>query len=90
MFGRASSSLHGYHSPVGGGLCSPVTGVEALRIGFNSALLPLMSHFVPKEVSAEASEVPVVTANLFTTCAEVHGSDQKQPKVTSLSPLCLS
>lgn len=41
--------------------------------GLNNTLLPLTACSVPKEVSAEATEVPVVTVNPFTTCAIVHG-----------------
>ena len=41
--------------------------------GLNNILLPLTACSVPKEVSAEATEVPVVTVNPFTTCAVVHG-----------------
>ena len=38
---RASSLLCGCHSPVRGGVCSPVLGLEALRSRFYKALLPL-------------------------------------------------
>ena len=44
--------------------------------GLNNILLPLTACSVPKEVSAEATEVPVVTVNPFTTCAVVHGHVQ--------------
>ena len=80
--------LCGCHSPVGGRVCSPVVGVAALRVGFNQALLPLSGCPAPGEVINEARESRVVTEDLHTTCVDVHGSAQKQPKVAPLSLLC--
>ena len=90
MLGRASPFLCGCHNPVGGRVCSPFVGVEALRVGFNKVLLPLSVCPLTKEVSAEASETCVVTANLRATHAGICGSAQKQPKFAGLSPLCSS
>ena len=50
--------------PVGVRASSPVVGVEALRVGFDEAPSPLSACPVPKEVTAEAGEAQVVTANL--------------------------
>ena len=90
MLGGSSSLLCGCHSPVEGEVCSLVVGVEALRVRFDKTLLPLSVCSVPKEVSSEASEAGVVTADLCTAYVCIHGSAQKQPKVMPLSPLCSS
>ena len=90
MLGGASSLLHDCHSPVGGRGCSPVAGVEALRVRFSKAPLPLSMYFVLNKVSTEASEAHVVTAHLCAAGTGIRGSAEKQPKVMSLSSLCSS
>ena len=90
MLGRASSVLCGCHSAVRSGVCSPVVGVEALRVRFHKAPLPLSACSVPKEVITEASEACVVTENLDACTGGACGFAQKQPKVMSVSLLCLS
>ena len=60
MSDETSSLLHGCHSPVVGRLCSPVDRVDALRVRFHKAPLPLSVCSVPKEVIAESSEDHVV------------------------------
>lgn len=54
---RQDSSLlcDGYH-PFRGGVCSPVVGVEALRVEIIQTLFPLSACCPPKEGSSEASE----------------------------------
>lgn len=64
MLGMASSLLGCCQYPVGGRVFSLVVGVEALRVGFYQALLPLSACSAPKEVTAEASESHVVTVTL--------------------------
>ena len=76
--------FHDCHSP--GRVCAPVVEVEALRVRFNKGPLSVCS--VPREVSAEASDAHVVIVNLCSTCAGIHSSAQKQPKVVFLSLLC--
>ena len=90
MLTRASSLLHGCHSPVRDRVSSPVIGREVLRVAFDQSPLPFCACPAPVEVTAEASESHVGTANLFTACTGIHSSAQKQPKVVSLSPLCSS
>ena len=51
---------------LGKGVCALVGG-EALRVRFNEAPLPLSACSVPKEMSAEAREARMVTANVCTT-----------------------
>ena len=58
-------------------LCSQVVAVEALKVAFEKALKFVLC---PKEVSAEAIETHVVTVNLCTIYAGIHGSAQKQFK----------
>ena len=55
--------LHGCHHPVRGGVCSPVVGGEALRVGLDQALLPLGVGLALKEVIAETTEALAITAN---------------------------
>ena len=95
--GGASSLLCGCHSPFGGGVCSPVFGVEALRVRFNKAPLPLSVCLIPKEVTAAArwlqqgdscSKACVVMASLCASCAGIQGSAQKKSKFVFLSLLC--
>ena len=89
MWGGASSLLQEpCHCPVRGRVSSPDVGVEALRVGFDQALLPLSACLAPKLVFTKASEAHVVTVNLCITCVGVCSSSQKQPKVASLSPSC--
>ena len=90
MLGGASSLLCGRHIPVRDGVCCLVVGVEALRVRFDKASSLLSVCCVSKEVIAEASEAPVVTANLCAAHAGMFSSARKQPKVASLSPLCSS
>ena len=85
MLGGDFSLLHGCHSPDRDGVCSPVVGVEARRIGFSQVLLPLSMCPDPKEVTTEACEACVVTANLRVTCACICGSAQKQPSLVPFS-----
>ena len=90
MLGAASSFICGYHSLPRVVVCTPVVEVETLRVRFDKASLPLSVWSVPKEVSAEVDEACVVTVNLCIAHAVFSGSAQKQPKVMSLFPLCLS
>ena len=61
-----------------------------MRFKFDQAPLPLSAFPAPKEVFAEGTEAHAVTAGLCPTCVGIQGSIQKQPKVASLSLLCLS
>ena len=79
-----------YHSPVRGKVCSPVFGVEALRLRFYQAPLPLSARPATKDVIAEGSEAHVITEDLCAACVGICGSTQKQPKVASLFLLCSS
>lgn len=74
MLGMASSLLGCCQYPVGGRVFSLVVGVEALRVGFYQALLPLSACPALKELVVEASEASVVTVNLCATCVGVYGS----------------
>lgn len=69
-----------------GRVCSPVVGLEALRVRFSRVSFPLSAFLAPKEVIAEANEVCAITEDLHVACA---GFAQKQSKVLSFSPLCL-
>ena len=80
----------GCPSPVRDGVCSPAVGVETLRVRFDQAPLPLSACPAPAEVVAEASVEYVFTEDLGTAYVGIHGSAQQQPKVVSLSLLCLS
>ena len=86
MLGGASSLLCGSHYPVGGRFCSPVVGVEALKVEFDQPPLPLSVCPAPEEVTAEAIETHVFPANLCTAHEGFHSPTQRQPKVVSLSP----
>ena len=83
MLDGASSLLHGCHSPVGGGICSPVVGLQALIVGFDKCV-PISACSIPKEVSTEASEVHVVRGNLCIAHAGIHGSSISSPKLCPL------
>lgn len=62
--------------PCKGRVCSPLIGVEALRV----RSLPLSAWLAPKEVISEANEAYAVTEDSCATFVDVHGSAQKQPK----------
>lgn len=81
---RQDSSLlcDGYH-PFRGGVCSPVVGVEALRVEIIQTLFPLSACCPPKEGSSEASEASVVIKVQCPTCLDVSSSAQRQPKAMS-------
>ena len=66
--------------PIRGGVCSSVVGVEAMRVRFNQALLPLSVCPAPKEVVAEAGEARVLTEHLCTTCVSIHDSLRSSPR----------
>lgn len=48
--------LCGCYSPIRSGVCSPAVEVEALRVAFSQALLPLKACLDPKEITTEANE----------------------------------
>ena len=75
---------------VRGGVCSPVAGVETLKIGFDLVPLPLNACSGLKEMIAEGSEALAVTEDIFTNCVVICSSAQWQPKVMFLSLLCSS
>ena len=77
MLGGASSWLHGCHCSVKDRVCSPVVGVEALRVTFDQAPLPLSVCPAPKELIAEASETYVLTEDLCANCVGICGSSLK-------------
>ena len=52
---------HGCHSPVIGGVCSPIVGVETRRVGFNKGSLVLKCVLCLQEGQAEARDAHVVT-----------------------------
>lgn len=74
---EASSLLCGCHSLVTVGVCSPVVGVEALRVGFDQTPLPLNVSPALKGVIVEENEAHVITKTLCVTCVGVHSSTQK-------------
>lgn len=76
--------------PCRGWVCSPVVGIEALRVRLNQAPFLLSSCSAPKEVIAEASKACGITVNLCVASASVAHFSQKQPKVESLSLWCSS
>ena len=72
------------------GVCSPVVGVGALRVGLDQALLSLSVCPAPKELIPEAWEACAVTEDPCSVCDGFCVSAQKEPKVASLSLLCSS
>ena len=72
MLGKVSSLVN---TALAGARSTPlVSGVEALMVGFSTALLPSSSCPVPKEVTAETNEDCVV--NQCVTYASFHSSVQ--------------
>lgn len=72
MLGKVSSLVN---TALAGARSTPlVSGVEALMVGFSTALLPSSSCPVPKEVTAETNEACVV--NQCVTYASFHSSVQ--------------
>ena len=65
-----------------------VVAVEALKVGFGKALLPLSTCPVPKEVTAKAREAPMATSELTCNLCERLQSCPEQLKVSILSLLC--
>lgn len=82
--GVGPSLLHACYCPVVGEVCSPVIEVEALRVHSGSVALESIPCHALKH------KAYIVTVNIYAAFAGVHSSTQKQPKVASLSPLCLS
>lgn len=68
-----ASLLCGCHSPVRGRICSPVFGLEALRVKFSKSLLPLNVCSVPKDVTSEVRD----SVNLCAAHVGIHGFAQK-------------
>ena len=65
------------HCLIGSRICSPVVGVEALRVGFDQTPLPLNVSPALKGVIVEENEAHVITKTLCVTCVGVHSSTQK-------------
>lgn len=72
---------------LGGRLYSAVVAVEALKVGFGKALLPLSTCPVPKEVTAKAREAHMATSELMRNLCERLQFCPKQLKVNILSLL---
>ena len=73
---------------LGGRFYSAVVAVEALKVGFGKALLPLSTCPVPKEVTAKAREAHMATSELTCNLCERLQSCSEQLKVSILSLLC--
>ena len=91
MLGEAFSLPCGCHGFCQGEGLLPSFGGEALRVGFDKALLPLSVCFgVHQEMNTGAGEGCGVTGNLCITHAGIQGSAENQTKIVPVSPLCLS